>query len=293
MSMTEAAKQVRQERLLYLLSPIGLLVLWQLAIMVGLGDRRFVPAPTDIVERFWLLCVSGELPWDTVVTLWRIVAGFLLGAIPGVALGLAMAMWRGVRIIVDPLIAALFPIPKLALMPLILLAFGFGETSKIVVVAIGAFFPVIVNAYAGAANIDKIYIDVAHNYGASPRIMFTRVVFFGALPLIFAGLTRRARDLLHHRHGGRVHRREERHRLSDLVVLGAAAGRCDVRRHRDHRASGRHHLDSLRRGRAQSHTVEGAMKHIIRVAILLSALLRVRPAAFSRSRMNTAIPMAA
>ena len=62
-----------------------------------------------------------------------------------------MAMWRGVGIFVDPLIAALFPIPKLALMPLILLAFGFGETSKIVVVAIGAFFPVIVNTYAGAA----------------------------------------------------------------------------------------------------------------------------------------------
>lgn len=184
----EASRQVRQERLLYLLSPIGLIVLWQLAIQAGLGDRRFVPAPSDIAERFYLLCVSGELPWDTVVTLWRIIAGFLLGSIPGVALGLAMAMWRSVRIVIDPLIAALFPIPKLALMPLILLAFGFGETSKIVVVAIGAFFPVIVNAYAGAANIEKIYIDVARNYGASPRIMFTRVVFFGALPLIFAGL---------------------------------------------------------------------------------------------------------
>ena len=186
--MSEASRQVRQERLLYLLSPIGLIVLWQLAIQAGLGDRRFVPAPSDIAERFYLLCVSGELPWDTVVTLWRIIAGFVLGSIPGVALGLAMAMWRSVRIVIDPLIAALFPIPKLALMPLILLAFRFGETSKIVVVAIGAFFPVIVNAYAGASNIEKIYIDVARNYGASPRIMFTRVVFFGALPLIFAGL---------------------------------------------------------------------------------------------------------
>ncbi|MGH7035100.1 MAG: ABC transporter permease [Stellaceae bacterium] len=188
MSAGEASRQVRQERLLYLLSPIGLIVLWEIAIRAGLGDRRFVPAPSDIAERFYLLCVSGELPWDTAATLWRIIAGFLLGSIPGVALGLAMAMWRSVRIVVDPLIAALFPIPKLALMPLILLAFGFGETSKIVVVAIGAFFPVIVNAYAGAANIEKIYIDVARNYGASPRIMFTRVVFFGALPLIFAGL---------------------------------------------------------------------------------------------------------
>src|SRR5579863_7829599 len=175
MSGTDASRQVLQARLLYLLSPIGLLVLWEIAIRLGLGDRRFVPAPTDIAERFWLLCISGELPWDTAVTLWRILAGFLVGAIPGVALGLSMAMWRGVRIVVDPLVAALFPIPKLALMPLILLAFGFGETSKVVVVATAAFFPVILNAYAGAANIEKIYIDVARNYGASPRIMFTRV----------------------------------------------------------------------------------------------------------------------
>jgi ABC-type nitrate/sulfonate/bicarbonate transport system permease component len=96
MSRTEASRQVLQERLLYLLSPIGLLVLWEIAIRAGLGDRRFVPAPSDIAERFWLLCVSGELPWDTAVTLWRIVAGYLLGSIPGVALGLVMAMWRGV-----------------------------------------------------------------------------------------------------------------------------------------------------------------------------------------------------
>jgi NitT/TauT family transport system permease protein len=99
-----------------------------------------------------------------------------------------MAMSRPVRIFFDPLIAALFPIPKVALMPLLLLAFGFGDASKIAVVAIGVFFPVIVNTYAGAANIDKIYWDVARNYGASTWVMFTRIVLFGALPMIFAGL---------------------------------------------------------------------------------------------------------
>ena len=81
--------QDRQERLLYLLSPIGLLVAWQLALMAGIGDRRFMPAPSDIAERFWQLASQGELAWDTAVTLWRIFAGFLVGAIPGVALGLA------------------------------------------------------------------------------------------------------------------------------------------------------------------------------------------------------------
>jgi NitT/TauT family transport system permease protein len=185
--MNAPSTKVR-ERLLYLISPVGLLLLWQVLIMLGFGDRRFIPTPSDIAIRFWQLSVSGELAVNLLATLWRVAAGFLIGAVPAIAIGLAMAMSRGVRIFCDPLIAALFPIPKVALMPLLLLAFGFGDASKIAVVAIGVFFPVIVNTYAGAANIERIYWDVARNYGASAFVMFTRIVLFGALPMIFAGL---------------------------------------------------------------------------------------------------------
>ena len=177
-----------RERLLYLISPIGLLLVWQALLMLGIGDRRFIPTPSDIAVRFWQVSVSGELAVHVGVTLWRAFAGFLLGSIPAIACGLLMAMFRPVRIFIDPLIAALFPIPKIALMPLLLLAFGFGDASKIALVAIGVFFPAIVNTYAGATNIDRIYWDVAKNYGASQYVMFTRVVFFGALPMIFTGL---------------------------------------------------------------------------------------------------------
>jgi NitT/TauT family transport system permease protein len=178
----------RRERLLYLISPIGLILVWQVLLMVGIGDRRFIPAPSDIVQRFFLLAASGELAWHTGVTLYRVFAGFLIGTVPAVAIGLLMAMFAPVRIFFDPLIAALFPIPKIALMPLLLLAFGLGDASKIALVAIAVFFPVIVSTYVGAANIEKIYWDVARNYGASQMTMFSRVVFFGALPMIFAGL---------------------------------------------------------------------------------------------------------
>jgi ABC-type nitrate/sulfonate/bicarbonate transport system permease component len=177
-----------RERLLYLISPIALLLVWQILLMLGLGDRRFIPAPSDIAVRFVRLAASGELAWHVAVTLWRVFAGFFIGAVPAIAVGLLMAMFRPVRIFFDPLIAAIFPIPKVALMPLLLLAFGFGDASKIALVAIAVFFPVIVNTYAGAANIEKIYWDVAKNYGASQTVLFTRVVFFGALPMIFAGL---------------------------------------------------------------------------------------------------------
>ena len=182
--MSEKAR----ERLLYLISPIVLLALWQVLLMLGFGDRRFIPAPTDIAVRFWQLAANGELMVHTGVTLYRVFAGFLIGAIPAIAIGLVMAMFKPVRIFFDPLIAALFPIPKVALMPLLLLAFGFGDASKIALVATAVFFPVVVNTYAGAANIDRIYWDVAKNYGASSYVLFTRVVFFGALPMIFAGL---------------------------------------------------------------------------------------------------------
>jgi NitT/TauT family transport system permease protein len=177
-----------QERLLYLISPIGLVVLWQVLLMAGIGDRRFVPAPSDIAWRYWEMLRSGELETNAAVTLYRVFMGFFLGSIPGIAVGLLMAMFRPVRIFFDPLIASLFPIPKIALMPLLLLAFGFGDASKIALVVAAVFFPVVVNTYVGAANIDKIYWDVAKNYGASQWIVFRRIVFFGALPMIFAGL---------------------------------------------------------------------------------------------------------
>jgi ABC-type nitrate/sulfonate/bicarbonate transport system permease component len=177
-----------KERLLYLISPIGLLLLWQLLLMFGIGDRRFIPTPSDIAYRYWEMVVSGELAQHTAATLYRVFLGFFVGSIPGIAVGLLMAMFRPVRIFVDPLIAALFPIPKIALMPLLLLVFGFGDASKVAVVAIAVFFPVIINTYSGAANIDKIYWDVARNFGASQQVMFRRIVFFGALPMIFAGL---------------------------------------------------------------------------------------------------------
>jgi ABC-type nitrate/sulfonate/bicarbonate transport system permease component len=177
-----------RERALYLISPIGLLLLWQVLLMAGIGDRRFIPTPTDIAVRFGVLIENGELFEHVGATLWRVFAGFFAGSIPAVAVGLLMAMFKPVRIFVDPLIASLFPIPKIALMPLLLLAFGFGDASKIALVAIAVFFPVVINTYTGAANIEKIFWDVAKNYGASQTVLFTRIVFFGALPTIFAGL---------------------------------------------------------------------------------------------------------
>ena len=137
-----------QERLLYLISPIGLLVLWQVLLMAG--HRRPPLHAGAERHRLALLGDGGERRAREAhaVTLYRVFVGFFIGSIPGIAVGLLMAMFRPVRIFFDPLIAALFPIPKIALMPLLLLAFGFGDASKIALVVIAVFFPVIINTYS-------------------------------------------------------------------------------------------------------------------------------------------------
>ena len=76
-----------RERLLYLISPLGLLLVWQLLLEAGFGDRRFIPAPTDIAARFVVMIGDGELAWHTAVTLWRVFAGYIVGSVPAVALG--------------------------------------------------------------------------------------------------------------------------------------------------------------------------------------------------------------
>jgi NitT/TauT family transport system permease protein len=89
---------------------------------------------------------------------------------------------------VDPLIAATYPIPKSAILPLMLLIFGLGEASKIVMVALGVFFPVVINTMAGVLQIDKIYLDVGKNYRASRWQTFTTIALPGAMPSIMAGI---------------------------------------------------------------------------------------------------------
>ena len=98
-----------------------------------------------------------------------------------------MGIFRPVRMILRPIMSATYPIPKLALLPLVLVVFGLGETSKIVIIALGTFFMVLINTSAGVLNLDKIYLDVAKNFGASRRDFYTKIALPGRMPLIFTG----------------------------------------------------------------------------------------------------------
>lgn len=113
--------------------------------------------------------------------------GFFLGGISGLMLGLAMGWSRSLRMVIDPLIAAAHPVPKIAILPLIMILFGIGESSKIVVIAVATFFPMLINTVAGVRQINPIHFEVAENYGASLNKIFTRVIMPGSLPLVLTG----------------------------------------------------------------------------------------------------------
>lgn len=170
------------------ITPLILLALWEVGARSGFVDARFFPAPTTIGVALVEMAVGGEL-WEHIgVSLVRILIGFLLGAIPGIALGLVMGFVPIVRAAFRPLVDALLPIPKIAILPLLLMIFGLGETTKYLVIAIGVFFPVLINTMTGVVNIDRIYVDVGRNFGAGRLYFYRTVALPGALPMVFAGL---------------------------------------------------------------------------------------------------------
>jgi NitT/TauT family transport system permease protein len=177
-----------QELLIATASPIGVLVIWQLLSNAGILDARYVPSPLRIVEAAVALSNTGELWRDIGASLYRLAIGFVLGSVPGIFIGISMGINRYLRAALDPLIAATYPIPKIAVLPLLMLVFGIGDGSKIAVVAISVLLLTIINTLAGVRGIDRIYFDVARNYNTPWHKLFLRVIVPGALPTIFSGL---------------------------------------------------------------------------------------------------------
>jgi ABC-type nitrate/sulfonate/bicarbonate transport system permease component len=178
----------RRDRIISVASPVGLLLAWEAAARLGFIDTRFFPAPSSIVAALIDTAQSGELWADTSISLERLFFGFLLGGIPALVLGIVMGLSRPIRAFVDPLIAATYPIPKSSILPLILLIFGLGEMSKIVMVAIGVFYPIVINSTAGVLQINRIYLDVGKSFRANRLATFRTIALPGALPFIMTGV---------------------------------------------------------------------------------------------------------
>jgi ABC-type nitrate/sulfonate/bicarbonate transport system permease component len=168
--------------------PLGLLALWELGSRLALMSPRYFPAPTTIG---WVLAdrfAAGDLGAHTLVTLTRLGAAFAIAAVPAVLLGLLMGIARPVRDAVEPYIAFIFPVPKITLLPFLLIVLGVGEPAFVLTGALSAFFQIVISALAGVQTMDPRLLEVGRNYGAHGARLFAKVILPAALPAIFTGL---------------------------------------------------------------------------------------------------------
>jgi NitT/TauT family transport system permease protein len=200
--------------------PVLLLLAWELVVRAGYLSADWFPPPTRIASALWEIATKYDefnktsllgRPWlipgrlasegpagvaalaaesHLLATLSRVFLGFLIGAVPGIALGVVMGMSRTVRTMIDATLSAFYVLPKIAIFPIMMLLFPnpFGEGPKVAVVAISAFFLVAINTMVGVRDIDPVYLEAGRNYGANRRQMFRHVIVPGAMPVIFAGL---------------------------------------------------------------------------------------------------------
>ena len=171
-----------------LISPIVLLIVWEIVVRVGLVDARLVAPPSLVAVELWIISRNGELAAALGVSLMRAGAGFLLAAVVGVAIGALMARSRVAEIAFDPLIELFRPVSPLALFPLFILWFGIGEASKILIIAFACSFPIVLNTYAGVRAIDATFVRASRSLGASPWEVMRTVILPASLPSIFTGL---------------------------------------------------------------------------------------------------------
>lgn len=169
-------------------SALFILAVWQVLVQTGNINELFLPSPLSVLQAMWALTITGKLPWAVLVSLNRLVQGFVYGALVGVVLGLLAGAIRWIEDVLDPWVAAVYPIPKSALFPLFLLWFGLGDTSKIATIAVGVLFLVLVNTVTGVKSINPLLIKAAIDLGASRLQVFMKVILPGALPNIFTGL---------------------------------------------------------------------------------------------------------
>ncbi len=182
----EARTIVRAPRvpgwLIGLILPLGLALLHELGVSLGWIGGRLLPPPSRILATLWELAAGGELWTHISATLARVAAGFAFGSIAGIAMGALSGVSPLMRQLTDPLLQALRAIPSIAWVPLFILWFGIFETSKIVLIAIGVFFPVYLGVAGAILSVDRKFIEVGRVFRLSRLAHIRRILLPAILP---------------------------------------------------------------------------------------------------------------
>jgi sulfonate transport system permease protein len=168
--------------------PLLILIAWECAARTGGLSSRVLPEPLAVVKAAWTLVQSGEMWTNVKVSAGRALAGFAVGGSIGFTLGLATGLFKPAEVLLDSTVQMIRNIPALAMIPLLILWFGIGEEAKLVLVALGVFFPIYVNTYHGIRSVDRDLIEMAKSYGLSGAALYRHVILPGALPSILVGV---------------------------------------------------------------------------------------------------------
>ncbi|MFQ5852648.1 MAG: ABC transporter permease [Candidatus Binatia bacterium] len=166
---------------------LALLALWDASSRLG-WLPEYIVGPTVIAVEFVRMLFVEDLIQHIGSSLFRSFSGFFLGAGLGVILGLLAGFSRATDEVLSPLISVTYPVPKIAIFPILMVWFGIGDTSKVVVIAMASFYPTFINSFYGAKGTERVLVWSAQNMGASIHQLFYKVVLPAALPQIFAGM---------------------------------------------------------------------------------------------------------
>lgn len=167
---------------------IVLVAVWEATIWLFSIPPIILPAPTAIAKALWANLNTTRFYYHIGVTLWEILAGFVIGSVMGLCIGVAIGQWKILEKTVYPYVVAFQTVPKVAVAPLIIIWFGYGLTSKVVITALIVFFPVVVNCIAGMNAAPSQQIEMLRSFTATRWQIFRMVKLQTALPYIFAGL---------------------------------------------------------------------------------------------------------
>ncbi len=168
-----------------LILPVLLVGLWELAAARDWISTLFYPKPSDVLQRTWDR--REVLLHDTRVTTGRLLWGFVLGTLPGLGAGLAAGLSRTVRSLLYPIATALYVVPRIAMLPLVLVAFSINDSARIFMVAFSVFFVVFFSTLTGVEQVERTHIETARAFGAGRLRLAVSVLLPGAAATIFSG----------------------------------------------------------------------------------------------------------
>jgi len=164
-----------------------LIALWEVSVRFGWISPIFLPSPGSIVAAFYELVANGTLWKHIGQSLHRLAIGWVLGTTTGLGFGFAIGIWSLSRAVGLPLVSALFPIPKIALLPLLILWLGIGEPSKVATIALGVFFPTVIATFSAIDGVPRNLIRMGQSFNLPAVDVLRKIVLPGALPGILAG----------------------------------------------------------------------------------------------------------